>query len=82
MDQANVLVIIIIVVVVDLALSHHMKHGPVRVHTWRRLTSVHIADEALRHRDPLEHGVWRWHWSSAMATDGEHSFLAVRIMDP
>src|SRR5437867_3219396 len=60
----------------------NMKRSPVRIDAGRRFTAVNITDEALRRRDPFEHGVWRWHWSSAMATDGEHSFLAVRVKDP
>src|SRR5437899_1161319 len=83
MDQAPtlaIIIIIIIIVVIGLALSHHVKHGPVRVHTGHRLDSVHVAHDALRHRDPLEHGVWHSCW--AMATHGEYAFLTIRVKNP
>src|SRR5207253_5758093 len=59
-----------------------MERSPVCIDSTRRFAAVSVGDESLRRRDPFEHGVRRWHWSSAMATDCEHPFLAVRVTDP
>ena len=80
MNQANVLIIIIIVVVVDLALSQDVKRSSVCIDSAHRFAAVNVADEALRRRDPFENRFRRC--SSAMATDCEHPFLAVRVTDP
>src|SRR2546425_5095463 len=74
------LVIIITIVVINLAFSQDVKRSSVCIDSAHRFAAVNVADEALRRRDPFENRFRRC--SSAMATDCEHPFLAVRVTDP